>query len=133
MRKLAWIMILIILTGADVVAARGDSPELSVPYYTGKICPTPQSADYRDSLLPAKRVGLLLGAGITPVDARVALLKERIERLGGVVEIVKSQEAPCDLMVLIGETEHGKVFLKDLAPPKRPECKHRSENVAPTG
>jgi len=121
MRKLAWVIVLIFLTGTEVVPAAEEAPEFNVPYYTGKICPTPQSAVYRDDLLRAKTVGLLLGANIAPDDARVALLTGRIERLGGVVEIVESQDAPCDLMALIGETEYGKTLLKDLEPPKHPE------------
>ncbi|MDD5676734.1 MAG: beta-N-acetylglucosaminidase domain-containing protein [Kiritimatiellae bacterium] len=96
-------------------------PDFNVPYYTGKVYPTPQSAEYRDEFLPLDKTGLLLGKDIAPDDARVALLIERIRRLGGAADIVKAPKDPCNTLILIGETGINEDLIKDKSVPDRAE------------
>ncbi|MDD5678673.1 MAG: FG-GAP-like repeat-containing protein [Kiritimatiellae bacterium] len=95
--------------------------EFDVPYYTGKVYPTPQSAQYQETFLPLTRAGLLLGKDIAPDDARVALLIERIKRFGGAADIVKSPQDPCDTLILIGETGLHEDLIQGKSVPDRAE------------
>ena len=97
------------------------SSEFDVPYYTGKVYPTPQTAHYQDGFVPLLKAGLLLGNDVAPDDARVALLIERVTRTGGTVEIVKSPKDPCETLILVGETGFDQDLLDGKAIPDRPE------------
>ena len=95
--------------------------EFDVPYYTGKVYPTPQSTQYQETFIPLSKAGLLLGKEIAPDDARVAVLSERIRRFGGTADIVKSPKDPCNTLILIGETGVDEDLLKDKSVPDRAE------------
>ena len=59
-----------------------DDPYL-MPYYTGKVYPTPQKASYRDEYFPLDDVGLLVGKEIENPEPLLNVLIERIQRYGG--------------------------------------------------
>jgi len=90
-----------------------------MPFYTGNILPTPQKATYRDAFFPLENAGILLGDGLTADGAWVRELRERIERYGGKVQVVASQDAPCDTLILLGKSEAAEPFLKDHPVPER--------------
>jgi len=54
-----------------------------MPYYTGKIYPTPQKADYRDEYLPLDDVGVLVGKGVQNPEPLLEVLLDRVRRYGG--------------------------------------------------
>ncbi len=92
-----------------------------IPYYTGTVYPTPQQAQYRDEFVPLGRVGLLLGKGVAPEDARVAVLVERLKRHGAQPQIVAPAEDRFETLILVGDTGVYESLLGKLSVPDKPE------------
>lgn len=89
---------------ADEVTDRLRNDPQMMPFYTGKILPTPQQATYSAEFIPLAKTGILLGAGITPEDQRVKLLLERIARYGGKAAVVAAATADCETLICLGDT-----------------------------
>jgi hypothetical protein len=70
------------LRAAEPVAERLRTDPLLMPYYTGRLLPTPQQVTYRDEYLPFARVAVVVGPGVDQPAPLVALLTERIARYG---------------------------------------------------
>ena len=65
MRKPAWLLfaaVLLLGEAAPGTARDTDDPRL-MPYYTGRVFPTPQEAVYRDEFYPLGRTGVLVVGG----------------------------------------------------------------------
>ena len=82
-------------------AAEAAPDDRAVPYYTGTVYPTPQSAQYRDNFLPLTSVGLLLGKDVAAEDPRVAVLVERLRRNGAQARVVASVEGRGETLILV--------------------------------
>lgn len=54
-----------------------------MPYYTGSVLPTPQQAVYHDRYLSLADAAVVLGTDIDAEDPRLAVLRHRVEELGG--------------------------------------------------
>ena len=54
-----------------------------LPYFTGKILPTPQQVEYSDRAVSLEHAGVLLGDGIAVDDGRLRELRGRIDAYGG--------------------------------------------------
>ena len=80
-------------------------PAFDVPYYTGRILPTPKQAVYGTEFRSLATTGILLARGMATNDARIALLAERIERYGGTVKILPSLADGCDTYIVLGDAE----------------------------
>jgi hypothetical protein len=93
----------------------------AVPYYTGRVYPTPQFAEYRDAWIPLDNAVIVPGKGIAPDDARIALLRERIARYGGAVRPASAADAPGSALILVGETGLHADLLKGRTVPEKPE------------
>ena len=106
---------------SNQIPAERQGPDFAVPYYTGKVYPTPQSAQYHDTFFSLVKTGIVLGKDIAPDDARVALLIERIKRCGGVAEILRTPQDPCDTLILIGDTGLHPELLEGKSVPDRPD------------
>ena len=65
------------------IARRLRQDPLMMPYYTGRILPTPRQAVYRDEFLPMGRVAIVVGSDVKAPEPLVALLSDRIARYGG--------------------------------------------------
>ena len=61
-----------------------------VPYYTGRILPTPQQATYEDEHVPLANVAVLVGKEVDNPDPLVEVLIDRIRRYGGKAELANS-------------------------------------------
>ena len=88
-----------------------DNPYM-MPYYTGRVLPSPQKAEYKDKYLSLSKTAIVLN-GIHSNDPRLKYLLQRIALYGGKYEIVK-----------LGGTAHTCVItINDaaLAPPKNPQ------------
>lgn len=59
-----------------------------MPYYTGTVLPTPQQVQYHDRYLPLDNVAVVLGDGLDAHDPRLAVLRHRIDEMGGRVTVV---------------------------------------------
>jgi len=96
----------------------------AVPFYTGKIFPTPQEVTYSDQFAPLDTVGIVLGKGIARDDARLRLLTERLERHGAVVHFAASLPdagPPPKTIILIGDTDAGQGLPQGKSVPDKPE------------
>ncbi len=105
--RVAHVLVLLLLAGGVGPAAAAqddDADALQIPFYTGTILPTPQKAAYYDEFLDLSDVGVLLGTGLRADDPRLALLKERIARLGGRAAAVRSPAAARRLLICLGDT-----------------------------
>ncbi len=113
-------------------ASAADPDDRAVPYYTGTVYPTPQSAQYRDEFLPLTNVGLLLGKDVAPEDPRVAVLVERLQRNGVQPRFVASAEDRSETLILVGETGAHEALLGKLAVPAKAEgyLLHSAKNGA---
>lgn len=110
--------------GAETRAAAPAEPEDSahmVPYYTGRIYPTPQRASYSESFAPLDEAAILPGTGLAPDDPLPAMLADRIRRHGGNVVIVKSAAESGATLICLGDTEADRDWLGAAAVPDRPE------------
>ncbi|NLB55773.1 MAG: hypothetical protein GX811_08430, partial [Lentisphaerae bacterium] len=74
----------------DPVLDRLASDPLMVPYYTGKVLPTPQKVVYRDEYFPLKRVAVVVGDDLENPVPIIAILRERIEQYGGQVRVTRN-------------------------------------------
>jgi len=80
-----------------------DDP-LCMPYYTGKILPTPQQAVYRDDVIPLASVAVTVGQDVVNADPLVEVLTERIRRYGGKTEVVDSLGEGPRACISLGDT-----------------------------
>lgn len=83
-----------------------------MPYYTGKILPTPKQVEYSDEYLSLSNTAIILN-DIDQDDPRLKYLLDRITRYGGKYEIVS--EANSDYTCII------KVNDDSLTPPQAPQ------------
>lgn len=104
-------MALIVWLGALAPAVDLPQPPedvLRMPFYTGRILPTPQKVVYSDRFASLSNTGLLLGADIMPDDPRLNVLRTRLARYGGRVKPAASLSEDCSAFLCLGETEPGK-------------------------
>ena len=102
-------------------AADAAPDDRAIPYYTGTVYPTPQSAQYLDEFLPLTNVGLLLGNDVAPEDPRVAVLVEHLRRNGAQPRFAASGEDRSETLILVGETGAHEALLGKLAVPEKAE------------
>jgi len=95
------------VSNADDVTDRLKNDPMMMPFYTGKILPTPQQATYSTEFIPLAKTAILLGAGIAPEDQRVKLILDRITRYGGNAAVVASASAECETLICLGDTAPG--------------------------
>jgi hyaluronoglucosaminidase len=67
--------------GAEEPRATDDPGNM--PYYTGRIYPTPQQATYGETFIPLGNVAVLAGKDATQSEPLIKLLVDRITRYGG--------------------------------------------------
>ena len=91
------------LTPRDPIRKPTDDPYL-MPYYTGKVYPTPQKASYRGEYLPLDDVGVLVDREIENPDPPLEVLIERIKRYGGNATLEKSFGGKHTTWVSLGDT-----------------------------
>lgn len=87
------------------VAERLRTDPLMAPYYTGRIVPTPQRAEYRDELIPMGNVALVVGKDVENPDPIIEVLTDRITRYGGRAARVAAPGADHTAVVSLGDTE----------------------------
>ena len=123
LRRLLPLLAFFALSSVPHAACAADTApdDRAVPYYTGTVYPTPQTAQYRDDFLPLASVGLLLGKDVTPEDPRVAVLVERLRRNGAQPQVVASAEDRSETLILVGETGAHEALLGMLAVPDKLE------------
>ena len=92
-------------------------PPFYVPFYIGRIYPTPQKATYHDDFISMKKVSVLAGSDIAADDPRIDVLRTRIKFMGGESMIVKDVKAaaPDSTIIALGDTEFG----AGVTPPER--------------
>jgi hypothetical protein len=88
----------------DEVKERLRTDPFMMPYYTGRIFPTPQSAAYRDQYLPLNRTAIVVGKEVENAPVLAKLLTDRISRYGGSAEVVASPSPPHETIISLGET-----------------------------
>ncbi len=54
-----------------------------MPYYTGSVLPTPQEAHYHERYMALSHAAVVAGHGVDADDPRLAVLRHRIEEMGG--------------------------------------------------
>ncbi len=91
--------------GAAGVEERLRADPLMMPYYTGRILPSPQKAEYLDAFLPMSRVALVVGNDVENPAPLLDLLKDRIARYGGAAETVSAPGADAVSVISLGDTE----------------------------
>jgi len=92
-----------------------------IPYYTGKIFPTPQKVVYSDEFIPLTKVGIMLGKGISKENPRVMMLKKRIADKGGTAEVISSFSRNYETILALGDTDLGRTLLKKGMLPEKKE------------
>ncbi|MDD5676739.1 MAG: beta-N-acetylglucosaminidase domain-containing protein [Kiritimatiellae bacterium] len=104
------------------IPAERQGPEFMVPFFTGKIYPTPHDAKYLDEWIPLGKTGIVPGAGVKKDDARLAVLLERIVRYGGSVKILDAAKDSRDVdsYICVGAGAEADKLCVDK-PPARPE------------
>lgn len=78
---------------------------LMMPYYTGRILPTPQKVEYTDEYLYMTDVAIVVGRDVENPAPLMEILKDRIARYGGAAT---AMDAPTDkntAVVSLGDTE----------------------------
>jgi hypothetical protein len=83
------------------------SGQRAMPFYTGKVLPTPQKAKYMDKQLPLNSAVVVAGSKVQNASAYIAMLRDRIKLHGGHLSKVSSvAEAPAGATVIIlGSTQ----------------------------
>jgi len=92
-------------TASDDVGERLRTDPLMMPYYTGKILPTPQKAEYLDRFMPLSNVAIVVGKEVENPAPLVAVLTDRIARYGGHAAVVSVPRAEHTTVISLGETE----------------------------
>ena len=99
--------------GAAGVEERLRTDPLMMPYYTGRILPTPQKAEYRDEFLPMSKVAVVVGKDVVNPAPLVGLLQDRIARYGGAADAVDKPGADAVAVISLGDTDLARQ-VKDL-------------------
>ena len=91
-----------------------------MPYYTGRIIPTPRKVSYRDEFLSLKEGAVLPGKGLETDGAYVKLLRKRIEQHGGELQVVESPVAGSGaLTIILGDHPVAESFLEGREVPEQ--------------
>lgn len=118
-------VVLCLVSALCVSAVRADIPldddGFKVPFYTGKVFPTPQEARYSETFASLADCGLLLGNGIAQDDPRVKVLTDRITQYGGKTRIVKALSDSGGTLILLGETDAASGLTTGAPVPEKPE------------
>ena len=94
-------------------AHKGGQPERAditadphaMPYYTGRICPTPQKVAYQDDFFPLSRVRIVAGKDVENPGPLIQVLVERIRTYGGAVEPTDTAGGDFTTLVSLGQTD----------------------------
>ncbi|HHQ49280.1 MAG TPA: hypothetical protein ENK19_10425, partial [Acidobacteria bacterium] len=81
---------------------RGADDPYMMPYYTGKILPTPRKVKYKDVYVPLADTAIVLN-GIEQNDPRLTYLLERITRYGGTYEFVEEAKARHTCVIIVND------------------------------
>lgn len=119
--SMGWCGTAAVAAKATPAAATNQDDSMMMPFYTGKIFPTPQKAVYRNEFYPLARTGILTGNDIPKDDPRMRILVDRIEQYGGTASNVVSLSDPCDTFILVGDVEAGRTLTKGVEAPDKPE------------
>ena len=94
-----------------------------MPFYTGKIIPTPHSVEYYDQMLPLNNVALILKKGIDSKHILVTLLRDRIESHGGKISIIKSltKNNNYSIVIVLGNETLSSSLLPANVLPSKPQ------------
>jgi len=103
------------------VAERLRNDPLMMPYYTGKILPTPQQVEYRDEFIPMAKVAVVVGRDVKNQDALVEVITDRVVRYGGQVTVAVAPGAEFTAVVSLGDTELARQVQGVPAVPEKPE------------
>ncbi len=137
------------LYGSAIDVAGGSDDKYMMPYYTGKIIPTPQQVEYKDTYLSLSNVAIVLN-NISSDDPRLIYLTDRITRYGGKYNFIigsdKSKGIVSWIKRLIGHdplkeatSNHTSVFIINattLEPPKHKQgyvVKSKGKRIALRG
>ncbi len=94
---------------------------MMMPYYTGRILPTPQKAEYLDKFILLANVAIIVGKEVENPSPLVALLADRITRYGGHVEVVSKPAPEHTAVISLGDTELVRQAQNIPAIPEKPE------------
>ena len=113
MRPMCGIGAMAVVFWISAVSPAGELPRLPdealrMPFYTGKILPTPQKVVYSDEFASLSNTGLLLGSDVKPDDPRLKVLLTRLSRYGGRAKVAGSLTENFTAFLCIGETEWSK-------------------------
>lgn len=103
-----------------------------MPFYTGKIYPTPHKAEYSGKFASFANVGLILAPDVKPDDPRLKVLQKRLSLFGAKATVTASLDGDFSTFVCIGATELG----RELAVPEQAEgyairwTQHNGKDVA---
>jgi len=84
---------------------RPDTDPALMPFYTGRIYPTPQQATYHDRFCPLSRVGIVVGKDVENPQPLVQVLADRIRAYGGAAETTASPGGDFPTVVSLGQTD----------------------------
>jgi len=87
---------------AGDVSARLRNDPTMVPFYTGRILPTPQQATYSTQFFSLSRTGIWLGDGLKESDLRVTILRDRIAQYDGSSAFVTAVNGDFDTILCLG-------------------------------
>ena len=100
------------------VAERLRNDPMMMPFYTGKILPTPQQVSYSNEFLPLAKTGIWLGRGLDQEDQRVNMLRKRITQYGGNATFVTSLDGDFETCICLGDC----ALAENVAAPEREEA-----------
>ncbi len=90
-----------------------------MPYYTGRIIPTPRKAVYGDEYPALSDASVIPGAGLAADGPYVNVLRRRIEKYGGKLTAVDSVAAASNTLILLGDIAAATALLDGNRVPER--------------
>ncbi len=129
MRKLMFrlcIMVEVAILAADwglgaEKTAKAESPYM-MPFYTGRIYPTPQKATYEDTFYPLDDVGVLIGDSVKNPDALLDILTGRIMLYGGKCKVADKVSGNFGTLIVLADQEGAKLLPAGTPVADRPQA-----------
>lgn len=91
-------------SAAMTVEERLCSDQLMIPYYTGRVLPTPQKVEYKDEFIPMANVAIVVGKDVENPGPLTDLLVNRITQYGGTARVVAAPGADAIAVISMGDT-----------------------------